>query len=144
MFPLAFRIPETSQRPLHPIAQPWNLNQTFLMHTAIWHIAFRLLPFLYLSFLSMCTRLSLLAATFSNLLYSCHSRSCVTGQITMNEWRNLWPLWLTSWKRTGCPRCTHTTACSTHCRTASARPLQNAMETFVWIRYTQWWKQVTF
>lgn len=49
MFLLTVRILETSQKPLHLIAQPWNSSQTFLMRTAIWRIAFR---FLHVHFLS--------------------------------------------------------------------------------------------
>lgn len=81
-------------------------------------------------------------------LYSCDfspsSRLCVIGQTMMSGWRSSWALWLTSWTRTACLQYTPTTVCCIHCLMPSARPLPNAMEIFVWTRYTHYTKQVTF
>ena len=151
MFLLITRILETSQRPLHLTAQPWNSSRTSLMLTATWHIACRFLhTHTFWKYLRVHEEIIIFAlwrirSSFSNYFCSCHSsRLCVTGQIMMSGWRSLWALWLTSWIRTACLQCTHTTACCIHSPTASARRLLNAMETFAWTRYTQWSKQVNF
>lgn len=121
------------------------------MLTATWHIACRLLNAynFYQIFTVPVKVLSILhlvnLKVIFNFSYSCHTfRLCVTGQIMMSVWKSLWALWLTSWIRTACLQCTHTTACCIHSLMASARPLLNATETFVWTRYTQWSKQVNF
>lgn len=120
------------------------------MPTATWHIACR---FLYAH--NVCQIFTVHVVVISLLLLVnlkvifCSSflsfyRLCVTGQIMMSGWKSLWALWLTSWIRTGCLQCTHTTACCIHSLMASVRPLLNAMGTFAWTRYTQWSKQVNF